>query len=232
MLMIIVNIRNYLFYFIYSLIRFGEAGAKIIANGISVSSSIVHLNLANCNISDDGCEEIAKSFYSNFKCEELNMSRNLLGPKSAKVFAEVLQDNKVLRKLDLSHNSLYEDHAIVNVLKGLKQNEMLEYLNLSWNSLGGEPFGKVLSKSIKSSKLKILKIEHNLMATFELKKLALGLKFSKTIEEVYVAGNLMMNGEDVNFINVFNSKSPLKLLSFGRWFHLSQDAFRVVLKNS
>lgn len=228
-MMITDNIHNYL---IKIFIRFGEAGGKIIASGIAVSSSIVHLNLANCNISDDGCEQIAKSFFSNSKCEELNMSQNLLGPKSAKVLAEVLQDNKVLRKLDLSHNSLYEDNACLNVLKGLKQNEMLEYLNLSWNSLGGEPLGKVLSKSIKSTKLKILKMEHNQMATFELKKLALGLKFSKTIEEVYIAGNLMMHGEDLNFVNIFNSKSPLKLLSFGRWFHLSQDAFRVFLKNS
>lgn len=189
------------------------------------------MNLANCNISDDGGEAIARSFFINHKCEALNLSGNRLGLNFAKVFEEVLKDNKMLRWLDLSHNSLYEDHAIVHILKGLQENEMLECLNLSWNALGGEPFGKILSKSIKSSKLRVLNMENNRMATFELKKLALGVKFSKTLEEVYLAGNMMLNGEDVNFINAFTSKkSVLSLMSFGRWFHLSQDAFRVCFR--
>ena len=121
-----------------------------------------------------------------------------------------------------------EDYAIVSVLKGLAQNETLEYLDLSWNSLCGEPFGKVLSKSIKLSNLRTLKMEHNRMSTFELKKLSLGLKYAKTIEEVYIGDNLILNREDVNLINVFKSKSPLKLLSFGKWFHLSREAFNVI----
>lgn len=208
--------------------RFGDEGAIILAEGFAISISILHLNLSNCNIFDDGGEAIVKSFLINSVCQELNLSCNSLSLKTAKAFEEVLIENRTLRNLDLSHNSFYEDFAINNILAGLQQNESLENLDLSWNALCGEPFGKVLSKSIKSSKLKVLRMEHNRMQTFELKKLALGLKFSKTIEEAFVGGNSFLNGEDVNFINALNSKSPLKYLSFGKWFHLSCEAFRVI----
>lgn len=131
-------------------------------------------------------------------------------------------------KLDLSHNSLYEDFAVVNLLKGLSQNETLEYLDLSWNSLRSEPFGKALPKAIKLSRLKVLKLNYNQMSKFELKKLALGLKNSKTIDQLFVEGNMFAAGGDEILVNVFNTDSPLTLLSFGKWFQLSQNAFKVV----
>lgn len=65
------------------------------------------------------------------------------------------------------------------------------------------------------------------MSKFELKKLKVGLKISKTINEVYIEGNSFGEDDDVNLINVFTTKSPLELMSFGKWFHLSQDAFKV-----
>lgn len=207
----------------------GDEGTEILSGGIEISTSVVHFNLSNCNISDEGGKFLVKAFRTNEFCQELNLSSNCLSLNSSVAFEEVLVLNRTLRKLDLSHNSFYEDDAIVNILKGLQQNESLDYLDLSWNALCGEPFGKILSRSIKSSMLKVIKMEHNQMQTFELKKLALGLKFSKTIEEAFVGGNSFLNNEDVNFINVFTSKSPLQYLSFGKWFHVSRDAFKVIL---
>lgn len=155
------------------------------------------------------------------------MSSNALSVKTGKAFEEVLKENKTLEKLDLSRNLLYEDNSIVKVLKGLAQNETLECLNLSWNALCGEMFGKNLTKSIKSSKLKILNLEYNRMSSFEVQKLASGLKLSQTIEEVNIAGNQLVDGDDLNLIKVFNSSSSMRLLSFGKWFHLSKNAFKV-----
>lgn len=207
--------------------KFGDEGAKVLSNGISKSISVVYLNVSNCNISDVGGEVLVESFLKNSVCEELVLASNFLALKTSKALGKVLAENITLKVLDLSYNSFYEDNAIVNVLKGLSQNEQLENLDLSWNGLSGEPFGMILSKSIKASKLKTLKMKYNRMATFELKKLALGLKYSKTINEVYIEGNFF-NGEDHNLLNVFNSKSPLKMISFGKWFHLSPDAFKVI----
>lgn len=209
-------------------IRFDDEGAKILSDGISNSKSIDYLNCSNCNISDIGGEFLAQSFVVNKVCKEVNFSFNELAFKSAKVFEEVMMTNTALVKLDLSHNSLYEDFAVVNLLKGLSKNESLEYLDLSWNALRGEPFGKALPKAVKLSSLKILKMTNNRMSKFELKKLAIGVKRSKTIEQLFVEGNMFASGDDVILVNIFNSDSPLTLLSFGRWFQLSQNAFKVV----
>lgn len=194
---------------------------------MSISKSIIHLSLANCHIPDDGVEAIARAFVTNNVCTELNLSSNFMSLKSAKVLEEVLVVNTTLEKLDLSYNALYQDDAIIYVLKGLSNNETLQVLDLSWNSLCGESLTKILAKSIKASKLKVIKLEHNRLSTIELKKVAIGLKYSKTIEEVYVADNLILEGDDVVLINVFNSKSSLTLLSFGKWFYLSREAFDV-----
>lgn len=207
--------------------RFGDEGAKILSASIAFSTTITHLNIAHCNISDDGGEALVKALHTNDACTELNLSFNSLALKTSLAFEKVLVTNQTLQKLDLSHNSFYEDNAIVNFLNGLQQNESLEYLDLSWNALCGEPFGKVLSKSIRLSKLKILKINHNRMGAFELKKLGLGIKYSKTIDEVHLGENLFAEGSDAFLINVFNSESPLTMMSFEKWFHLSQEAFKV-----
>lgn len=65
------------------------------------------------------------------------------------------------------------------------------------------------------------------MTSFELKKLAVGLKFCKTIEAAYFSDNLFLDDDDVNLANVFLTKSPLKLMSFGEHFYLSKEAFQV-----
>lgn len=155
------------------------------------------------------------------------LSVNRLAFKFAKVFKEVMINNKTLVKLDLSHNALYEDFAVVDLLKGLSENETLESLDLSWNSLRGESFGKALPKAIKLSSLKVLNMTNNRLSKFEFKKLAFGLRRSKTIEKVFLEGNMFATGDDVILVNVFNSDSPLNLLSFGKWFQLSQEAFQV-----
>lgn len=163
----------------------------------------------------------------NESCTELNLSCNALSLKTSIAFGEVLPLNGTLRRLDLCHNRFYEQFAIVKLLDGLMRNKSVEYLDISWNALYGEIVGKSFSKTIKGSKLKVLKIENNKLRKFELQKLALGIKFSKTIEEVYVGGNSFRSEDDENMVKVFTTKSPLQLLSFGSFFHLSHEAFEV-----
>lgn len=173
---------------------------------------------------------MVQAFITNDICKDLNLSSNRLSTKTSKMLQFVLAENETLRNLNLSHNFFYEDDSIVNVLMGLEKNKTLEDLNLSWNALRGESFGKKLSRAIRQSKLKVLNLEHNQMSTFELKKLAFGLRKSETIEEVYVNDNLFLDGEETALINVFKSESPLRFLSFGRWHHLPRDAFRVFIQ--
>lgn len=157
------------------------------------------------------------------------MSNNGLSLKTAKAFAEVFAKNKALKRLDLSCNVLCEDEAIAVLMKGLAGNATLEELDLSWNGLGGDDsLRKTLSKSIKLSKLRVLNLENNRLSAVELRRIAIGLMRSETIEEAYIGGNLLTEDVDAKLIGVFASDSPLKLMSFGSWFHLSREAFKVL----
>lgn len=209
--------------------KIGDKGMEILSPVFATSISIVHLNLSNNHITDDGGEILVSFLMRNYSCRDLNLSSNMLGYKTATAMGEVLQINKTLEKLDISHNQLHERYGIVEIMKALMDNESLECLDISWNGLGGEPLGKILSKSVKKARLKILRMEFNKLSSFEFKKLALGMKYSETIEEVYVGGNKFQPDDDVILIGVFKTESPLMLLSFGDSYHMSHDAFKVSL---
>ncbi|CAG9806643.1 unnamed protein product [Chironomus riparius] len=208
--------------------RIGDKGMEILAPAFATSSSLINLNLSNNQITDDGGEILVSFLMRNYVCRDLNLSSNKLGYKTAQIVGAVLMENDTLVKLDISHNRLYEQYAIVKIMKGLMSNESLEYLDISWNGLCGEPFGKILSKSIKGAALKVFKVEYNNLTSFEFRKLALGLKYSETIEELYVAGNFFTVDDDENLVKVFKTDSPLKLISFGDSFHLSHAAFEIL----
>lgn len=207
--------------------KIGDKGMEILSAAFATSISLVSINLSNNQITDDGGEILVSFLLRNYVCRDLNVSWNMLGYKTAVVVGEVLKENEILEKLDISHNRLYEQFAAIEVMKGLMENESLEYLDMSWNGISGEQFGKILSKSLKAAKLIVFKLEHNNLTAFEFKKLALGIKYSQTIEEVYVGGNFFTVDDDENLVKVFKTESPIKLLSFGDSFHLSRDAYKV-----
>jgi Ran GTPase-activating protein (RanGAP) involved in mRNA processing and transport len=207
--------------------RIGDEGTNILIDGLENSVSLKKLNLSNNCISDNVGGDLVTFLYNNNTCQDLNLSSNQLSFRTSKSLRVVLSQNDTIKRLDISHNRLYEQFAIVEILTGLRENESLEYLDISWNGLYGEPFGHILSKSIKSSKLKVFKLEHNELTTFEYTKLAVGMKYSKTIEECYIGGNPFEDEDDEILINVFTTKSPLRLLSLGNFFYISQATHQV-----
>lgn len=207
--------------------KIGDEGIKLLVHALAISPSITRLNLSNNNITDDGGEILIPFLMRNESCTDLNLSCNALSSKTSLALFQVLPQNESLRRLDLCHNRFFENFAIVKLLEGLMRNKTLEYLDISWNGLFGEPLGKILPKSIKEAMLKVLKIENNALESFELQKLALGMRLSKTIEEVFVGGNYFTSESEENIVKVFATNSPLKLLSFGDGYHLSHEAFEV-----
>lgn len=209
--------------------KIGSEGVKVLVQAFSNSSSIISLNLSNNEITDDGGEILVSFLSSNDFCEELDLSCNCLGFASSVELGKALLENQTLIKLDLRHNRLYENFGIVQLMQGLSMCKSLAYLDVSFNAICGEPVGAILSKSIKKMNLKVLKIENNGLQSYELKKLALGLKYSKTIREVYAGGNSFTSEEEEAMVKVFASNSPLQLLSFGSFYHLSHEAYEVNL---
>lgn len=141
--------------------RIGYEGAELIGDGIKTSTSILALDLSFCNITDTGGEILINALTEQETCREVNLSSNNLGPKTGAALEILLKSNKIIKALILSDNDFYFDNASVPIMRGLLTNETLKFLDLSWNALCGEEFGKILSKSIKASSLKIIDLSHN-----------------------------------------------------------------------
>lgn len=141
--------------------RFGYEGAELIGDGIKSSTSILTLDLSFCNITDAGGEILATALIEQETCKEVDLSSNNLGPKTGVALENLLKSNKIVEALILSDNDFYCENAAVSIMRGLLTNDTLKFLDLSWNALCGEEFGKILSKSIKASSLKIIDLSHN-----------------------------------------------------------------------
>lgn len=146
---------------------------------------------------------------------------------SSKALEVLFMKNESINKVNLSYNFFNLDNSIVNILRGIGHNDTIEHLDLSWNGARGRDIGKIFRKSLKKSKVKMLNLEHNLLGQFEFKKLALALKKSKTIEEVYVGDNPLPDETDDILMKAFKAKkNVLRLISFGKWHKLSNDAMQ------
>ncbi len=65
-----------------------------------------HLELNKCGIPEAGGLEIAAALAANSTLESLHMAHNALSDKTAAAIGTALQDNRVLKTLDLSWNRI------------------------------------------------------------------------------------------------------------------------------
>lgn len=202
-------------------------GVSILSQSLSVSNSIRTIKLKNCGLNDFRGSLFVRPLLKNVSCEHFDLSYNSLSGMSSKALEQLFMKNESISHVNLSYNFFNLDSSLVNILRGLGHNDKIEYIDLSWNGAKGRDIGKILRKSLKKSKVKILNLEHNLFGTFEFKRLTLALKKSKTIEEVYIGDNPLPDETDDIIMKAFKSKkNVLRLISFGRWHKLSNEALQ------
>lgn len=200
---------------------------SLLAQSLASSMSIKKIKLKNCKLDDVRGSIFVAPFSRNLTCEHLDLSYNSLSTFSSKSLEKVFAKNESLTKVNLSYNLFNLDNSIVNVFRGLAKNDFIEHVDVSWNGARGRQIGKVFRKFLKKSKVKNLHLEHNLFGPFEFKKLALALKRSRTIEEIYIDDNPLPDETDDVIMKAFKSKkNALKLISFGRWHKLSTGAMK------
>jgi Leucine-rich repeat (LRR) protein len=135
-------------------IRFNEIrdeGMIDIACAIS-HTSIKYLYVEGNEITNGGCEALAKALLENTTIEELYLGANSIGPEGAASFAQVITSNKTLRKLYVDGNQLGPQGAIVlaEALESLDGKATLKELFADNNHLGKEA-AKRLSKALNSN---------------------------------------------------------------------------------
>ena len=122
--------------------------------------------------------------------------------------------------------------SIVPFLKGLKINNTLESLDLSWNALCGEMFGKFLLQALKSCALKNLDLSVNSLRSFELQQLTEGLKKSQTLEEITIDRSIMSEDDALGLLRAFARSATLTTISFGEYYYASPVVEKVFVFNN
>ena len=128
-----------------------DEGMIAIADAIP-NTSIKYLYLEGNEITNIGCEALAKALLGNSTMEELFLGANSIGPKGAASLAMVITSNKTLRKLYVDGNQLGPQGAIVlaEALESLDGKATLKELFADNNNLGKQA-AKRLAKALNSN---------------------------------------------------------------------------------
>jgi Ran GTPase-activating protein (RanGAP) involved in mRNA processing and transport len=119
-----------------------EVGASYIAEALKTTRALRKLDLESNEIGDKGLQYIAEALITNTTLTELSLRECGLRirEESGPALTEMLQKNKTLRELILSHNEAISDSAASFIIEGLKKNTTLKTLNLIFCSITDEGF--------------------------------------------------------------------------------------------
>ena len=142
----------------------GNEGTYLLLKEICSSSTIVHLDVSNNDITPDGFENIGKilSYHPSLISIDISsyegLHRNRLSSQGAISLGKAIKENNILQFLSLSGTCLGD--GIDCLAEGLKNNRSLVYLNISNNNLIGRHM-ELLSKAIIKTELKELNLADN-----------------------------------------------------------------------
>uniref|UniRef100_A0A182PZE7 EF-hand domain-containing protein n=1 Tax=Anopheles farauti TaxID=69004 RepID=A0A182PZE7_9DIPT len=163
----------------------------ILSEAVS-NSGVRKFEATHCQISDRGGRILFNSLMYSHCIEIIDLSWNSLESNSGVEIGRFLAHQKSLIELIVVGNHLYnETQCIIPFLLGAVGNVSLKKLDLSWNSLRGEDFSRALLKALPQTKLKCLKLEHNLLENIELVSIVKMIKKHKSLEELWLGGNIL-----------------------------------------
>ena len=205
-------------------------GAKVVAEAIQVNTTLETLDLSFNRLSDDGASFISDILKS---LHQLNMSRNDISSKGAKVIAEAIRLNTTLEKLDLSFNKLSDDGATF-ISDGLKTNKSLQELKISRNDISSKG-AKVIAEAIRlNTTLEKLDLSFNKLSDDGASFISDGLKTNKSLQELKMSKNNITSEGAKMIAEALQLNTTLKQLdlSINKIFDDRATAISNVLKSN
>ena len=154
------------------------------------NNNLLSLILSHNRLTDYDVKFIAEGLKTNTSLKKLDLSNNEMGPTSGIRLADALSDNRNLKELYVGWN-LLEGTGTKALMHELKQNGILEIVDLSWTGMrddnGGVDIGELLASS---ATLRWLNLSHNDLRARS------GLDIAKSLEtnKVLTHLNLSYNG--------------------------------------
>ena len=105
--------------------RIEAIGATAFAKMLRTNSTLVCLDLCECNIDSEGACQLASALCTNDTLQKLSVSGNSIGVEGASAVAEMLQKNKSLKVLNIRDDSVGEE-GIQTLIGSVKQNATVE----------------------------------------------------------------------------------------------------------
>ena len=121
----------------------GTKSGKVMAMAIKANMTLIHLNMSENGCGPDVLKYMARSLSANHSLTSLNLARSRFGISSYEggttkgmgmAVEKCLVHNQVLVDLNLE-DSLIRPGDLIAITTGIKKNETLRYLNLSYHSL-------------------------------------------------------------------------------------------------
>ena len=100
-------------------------GATAFAKMLRTNSTLICLDLCECNIDSEGARQLASALCTNDTLQKLSVSDNSIGVEGASAVAEMLQKNKSLKVLNIRDDSVGEE-GIQRLIDSVKQNATVE----------------------------------------------------------------------------------------------------------
>ncbi|XP_076392049.1 uncharacterized protein LOC100877744 isoform X2 [Megachile rotundata] len=168
--------------------QIGPKGAAKLYDGLTRNVTLTTLDLSNCNIGSEGLDHIASAMSNNESIHNLSLNNNHLDESCADTLQKLLS-SYMLQYLDLSWNSLYTADTWRKMCRALESNEALVDLDLSWNALGKECVPHLRRLLQRSLALKKLDLSGNRFYNEDIDLIARSLSRNDVLEEIYFGDN-------------------------------------------
>ena len=165
-------------------------GVRYLSEGISSSSAISKLDLSRNPIQDgeDGLSHLCQALTTNTSLVELNLSNCDLHIACGPALRHMLETNKTLASLDLSYNGRVSDHDVASIAEGLRRsNHSLKCLNLHWCGIHDTGMKSLADCLMVNDSLEELDLYHNTISPEAARGFSDMLKQNSTLKKLNVS---------------------------------------------
>ena len=183
-----------------------------VAKGLQHISSLKFLNLSNCNLPKEICDELAYVITSNIHVEELLLSNNYDWCSSTTItFLQALSKISTLKVLDLQGNQLTEETG-EHLASILFNNSNLQQINLNDNNIDKGMFhiGKALQQL---GSLETLALGNTNMPNELCYDLALAIECNPCLNNLHLNDNNLQSSVINIILRALSKVSTLKVLN-------------------
>ncbi|KAL4427261.1 hypothetical protein ABPG74_011497 [Tetrahymena malaccensis] len=221
--------------------RFGSEQIEeicLMIEGVGAGQKLNQLFLKNCRINNDLLARLSQAIKKNETLRVLDLSDNLFDHEGFKLFMQSLYDNTNLTNLVLDGNSLtgqgfsyikkgrflkklhleqcwLEEYEISQICELLKEQQQLNYLDLSFNKFNIQSTQNLVSSIKKSNCLKELIIkkifdeEESIQNATHMSEILINNTSLQTLD---ISGNSIGNDGLIQFAKALQQNSVLRLL--------------------